>query len=61
MSVVEIKGQYSLLHVSSVKNPTASSEKKRKQGGGLYLSSLLCSMGLASEISKLLLKTDLLQ
>lgn len=61
MSVVEIKGQCSLLHVLSVKNPTASLEQKRKHGGGLYLSSLLCSMGLASEISKLLLKTDLLQ
>lgn len=48
-------------YMFSIKNPTASSDEKAEHGGGLYLSSLLCSIGLASEISKLLLKADLLQ
>lgn len=43
------------------KNPTASSECKRKDSADFYLSSLLRTLGLASEISRLLLKTDLLQ
>lgn len=45
-----------------IENPTASSERKRKDSADFYLSSLLlCTLVLASEISRLLLKTDLLQ